>query len=586
MLNTFALRPYQTEGYAAVMAALGLDGQPRTHDSIVLRAECGYGKTAVAAAVIDAAWKQGRRCAFLSHTTVLLFQTSDAFNRFGLDHALYHGTHRKSYQDHPVLLTTPQTAAHGLPDSMNPPDLLVIDECHFEFKVSLALIKATREKGGIVLGLSATPTTEGMDAHYQTVIEPMTFMEMVNAKPPMLCKPEIWHTRASIDMSEKKVVAGEWTDGDVDDATTAEVIGDAVSQWETLRDRYAHGQAFPTIVNGRRVDTCERIATFFRDKGYEFSVISSRDPNTRDGYERRQRLFDQLAKGEIDGLISPKVLGVGFDCPPTRCVILANPYRSKGAALRGMHQFIGRGARVDASKRNFVVLDMAENMIRHYAAWWKLLNAGHSDLSNITSKKGKGDSEPAPVKACESCGKLNAIHAKSCKECGAPFPDVEEKPTFGEGELEQFAELDIRAISPAEMLANIGAYYWAIFGPHGHQVRNPKSKYTYNETAFIRRCRAAQKDLQTEFYGPYDHMEWGLIKARKPCNPTIHAMLQERYENWKAKQAPLEYPSNGNGRNGGAPRATNGLRILDAAARDRKARQRTTSAPRTPRLGR
>ena len=174
------------------------------------------------------------------------------------------------------MITTPQTAVRSLPYAWRP-DLLIIDEAHIVFdKAATPIVDAVRAQGGKVIGLTATPTREGMDRLYERILQPGSFEEMV--EQGLLCKPRLFHT-VQIDMAGCKTDrTGEWRDRDVERRTDAKLIGDIGDAWVRKRQDL-YGGAVPTIINARTVKACENIADQLNARGFNFHVISSHEPD-------------------------------------------------------------------------------------------------------------------------------------------------------------------------------------------------------------------------------------------------------------------------------------------------------------------
>jgi DNA repair protein RadD len=105
-------------------------------------------------------------------------------------------------------------------------------------------------------------------------------------------------------------------------------------------------------------------------------------------------------------LCNVNVLTTGFDCPRIDCIALLRPTASPGL----LYQEIGRGFRLHPGKANCLVLDYADNIVRH----------GPVDCIKAGDRpKGTGE---APAKQCPACRSI--IHAgyTTCPDCGHEFP--------------------------------------------------------------------------------------------------------------------------------------------------------------------
>lgn len=491
----------------------------------VLRAECGWGKTAGGAFIMDwASDTLGWNCLWLNHLQVLLHQSSAAFDAYGLTHELWHGRRRSAFRGGKVLLSTPQTCARSMPENWKP-DLLVVDECHIKFDAAAEIAMDVKARGGVVLGLSATPTAEGMDAIYDRIIEPMTYVGMCDEG--LLCRAKLYHT-TPIDMTDAPVSAGEWKAKDVDARTSAHIIGDIISNAEKLWERHWSGPV-PTIGSCRLVDTCERMAAAFEKAGHKAAVVSSRDPDNKETFLLRRKLFKDLAHGSINVVFSPKVLAIGFDCPPVRMVIGANPYRNPQAAIRQMHQFYLRGSRIHPGKDFFCILDASGNLSRHAPSWFDFCQNGHDDLANAKqpSKGGK-----PTLKDCPECGAYNSPSARKCRECGHEFPPPVAKAKKVDGEMREFK-------APSELpddtlLINIERHFYPIYGPWGFVARSGK---TFDRERLRKMCLANFRKIKGRWPQGCESVVNAIGERRNvpPAIPAVSALINQMRSDWIKK---------------------------------------------------
>ena len=133
----------------------------------------------------------------------------------------------------------------------------------------------------------------------------------------------------------------------------------------------------------------------------------------------RDLLLRRFKREQVDGnlfgdplppikfLVNVNVLTTGFDAPNVDCVVLLRPTASPGL----FYQMTGRGFRLHESKKDCLVLDYGNNILRH----------GPVDTIHVKEKNGKSGGD-APAKECPKCH--NIVHAAVavCSECGHEFP--------------------------------------------------------------------------------------------------------------------------------------------------------------------
>lgn len=110
-------------------------------------------------------------------------------------------------------------------------------------------------------------------------------------------------------------------------------------------------------------------------------------------------------------LCNVNVLTTGFDAPRIDCIAMLRPTMSPGL----YYQCLGRGFRLAPGKTNCLILDFADNVLRH----------GPVDCIQVGSRgKGTGD---APMKICPQCNSIIFAGFGTCPDCGYLFPKSEAK---------------------------------------------------------------------------------------------------------------------------------------------------------------
>jgi superfamily II DNA or RNA helicase len=144
-----ALRSDQTAVVADLVAAM------REHQSVLVRAPCGWGKTVLASHMALGASRKRRKVIFAVHRKELLRQTAKTFDRFGIRYGYLAGGYGMDpFCD--VHIATAQTLANRRRHLKC--DLFVPDEAHlWGSGVRLEIIKEARGHGAKIVPLTATP---------------------------------------------------------------------------------------------------------------------------------------------------------------------------------------------------------------------------------------------------------------------------------------------------------------------------------------------------------------------------------------------------------------------------------------------
>ena len=405
------LYDYQAEAFDRLRANLRA-GVARQ----VLCLPTGGGKTHVAAALLAGALEKGRRAVFLADLQTLVDQASQRLTELGIRHGVAMGAHTHG-RNEPIQVCSAQTVERrGWFPNL---DLLIVDEAHIMRRGTTDFMTATNIP---TIGLTATPFSRGMGKVYQTIVNVRTTDQLI--ADGRLTPLKIW-VGTPIDMTGAKVVAGEWSDAEVE-SRALPIVGDVVGDWARHVYREFGGPVRTAVFSGS-VRHGEELIQAWAEIGYQFEQISYRD---RDREERRAKIR-RLERNEIHGLVSVQALGRGFDVPEIMCVVDARPNRK---SVIDVIQKQGRGMRAAPGKTHALLLDHARNFVRHAAAIESYWSAGwHSLDDGRKSPAGKRKPREDPTRECVGCGFIMPAAAEACPACGRerPRPPPREEKVAG-----------------------------------------------------------------------------------------------------------------------------------------------------------
>ena len=339
-MNAADLRPYQLDAVNALRQGFA-DGKRAQ----ILVAPTGSGKTEIGAHLIALAQAKGTFSAFVVDRVVLVNQTSARFDRYGIEHGCVQSGHWRYRPNEIVQICSAQTLEkRGFFPGCK---FLIVDEAHTMRKQTTELIKNRTDIK--VIGLTATPFTKGLSEVYDNVVNATTTKQL--QADGFLSPVKVYAAKAA-DMAGAKVIAGEWSDKEVE-TRGLKIIGDIFQEWVD-KTALHFGGPVKTIVFSATVDHGSEICKQFQAAGFNFQQISYKDSND----DRRKELIDEFSRPDssIMGLVSCEVLAKGFDVPDVLCGIAARPYRK---SLSSHIQQFGRVMRIAPGKEFALWLCMA-----------------------------------------------------------------------------------------------------------------------------------------------------------------------------------------------------------------------------------
>jgi len=411
------LRDYQQDILDKLRAAF-IEG----HQSVVLVAPTGAGKTEMAMALLRATADHGNRGAMVLDRVVLCNQTSARLDSYGIDHGVLQAGHWRFRPDRAVQVCSAQTLERrGHFPSLK---LLIVDECHNTRKQTVEFIK--NNPGVRVVGLTATPFTKGLGKIYSTVVSAISTSELVESG--MLVPLRVFIAR-EIDMAGATKLAGEWSASEAEERGI-KITGDVVSEW-VKKTHEVFGGPRKTVVFAAGVKHAADLAQKFSEAGYNFVSLSYKDDD-----DFKAEAIREFSKPDssILGLIATDILTKGFDVPDVMIGISARPFSK---SLASHIQQMGRVMRKHPSKEFALWLDHSGNYLRFAEDWDDIYLNGVSELDETKEKPRREPTQKEKEAAkCPRCKAFWPGRADACACCGfirSPRGNVTETP----GELRE-----------------------------------------------------------------------------------------------------------------------------------------------------
>lgn len=391
---------------------------------IMLYAPTGAGKTEMAIALMQASYEKEKRSAMILDRIVLCNQTSARLQKYDLDHGVMQAGHWRYRPYERIQVCSAQTLEkRGTFPGLN---LLIIDEAHCTRRATVEFIRNNPEV--VVIGLSASPFTEGLSATYdKTVVSVATTSELVTWGN--LVPLRVFIAR-EVDMSGKKPQGGEWTVGDASEEGM-KITGDVVSEWRSKCFEIFGGPK-KTIVFCASVAHGADLARQFAEAGFNFVQISYEDT---DEFKAEAVKDFSRPDTEIHGLIACDILTKGFDVPDVMVGVSVRPFKK---SFSSHVQQMGRVMRPCPGKEFALWLDHSGNYLRFAEDWDALYHEGIKELKDGREKPKaeKTDKEKERAK-CPKCQALWVGRGRTCSNCGFTRPfhsEIEEVA----GEMEEY----------------------------------------------------------------------------------------------------------------------------------------------------
>ena len=398
------MKELHLRGYQESILGKLRDGFIAGHNSQILYAPTGAGKTICAIDLLRATMEKGNRSAMVLDRRVLVEQTSARLDEYGIDHGVLMSGHWRYEPSKPIQICSAQTlekrgAFPGL-------KLLIVDEAHTTRKQTIDFIRGSF--GVKVVGLTATPFTKGLGNIYTNVATATTTHDLVESGA--LAPLRVFISK-EIDMTGAKKVAGEWSQKDATERGI-KITGDVVAEW-VKKTHEVFGGPRKTIVFCAGVAHGADLTQKFADVGYNFINLSYRDDD-----EFKKDAISEFSKPDssIHGLIATDILTKGFDVPDAMIGISARPFTK---SLSSHIQQMGRVMRSHPGKDFALWLDFSGNYLRFRDRWDDVYTNGVSVLDDDAERPQREPTQrEKEASKCPCCGYLWPGNSDVCPSCG------------------------------------------------------------------------------------------------------------------------------------------------------------------------
>ena len=399
-MENILLRPYQQKFIDDVRNEF-----LQNHKRVVGVAPCGAGKTIMTGWMIREVASRGKSAIFFVHRHELIKQTSETFDRLGIEHGIISAGFKDQF-DLPVQIASVQTLARRL-KKVSAPDFLICDECHHILANTYKKI-LNAYPDAYLLGVTATPQRMGgitLCDVFSAMVKGPTVEELI--KLGNLTDFRYFASATKLDLKGVKVKFGEYVNSDL-----AKVMSDNRIIGGIVDNYLKHANGKSAICYCVNVNHSIKVADSFKAAGISAAHVDGETPS-----KIREQIVEDFRLGKIKILCNAELFSEGFDVPNMQAVILARPTKS----LTLFIQQAMRPMRPDPNDPNKVaiIIDHVQNYLRH-----GLPNEKHN--WSLKTNKPK-ENCTAPVKECPKCGLVVSFGTYTCPECGHQFVTEEDK---------------------------------------------------------------------------------------------------------------------------------------------------------------
>jgi ATP-dependent helicase IRC3 len=344
---SFALRPYQEEAIAAVLAA-----EDRGKRRVVVVLPTGAGKTVIFASLVKVL---RRPTLVLAHRSELLDQARDKLQRtLGRPVAIERADEHAA-PDAPVVVASLRSLHHQRLQRLLASrafGLIIYDECHHapadDNRRILADLGCFQPGfSGLLVGFTATTgrgDRRGLDEVFDEIVYTRSLPAMI--RDGFLVRLRGLRITTGEDLRGLTPRPGDFDTTELEEAVDVRGRNALVARsiQELCRDRV-------TLVFCVTVQHARNLCDALNRVGVPTGLIHGELPPAE-----RATVLAGLADGSLRAVTNVGVLTEGFDEPRVSCVAMARPTRSESLYA----QCVGRGTRLHPGKEDCLVLDFVD----------------------------------------------------------------------------------------------------------------------------------------------------------------------------------------------------------------------------------
>jgi len=349
------------------------------HYNLLYQLPTGGGKTVIFSEIARRfILATGKKVLILTHRLELCAQTSKMLDEFNVHNKVINSSVKELPvpNDYMCFVAMVETLNNRLRDKILNLDnvgLMIVDEAHYN---SFGKLLTYYEKG-VLLGVTATPLSSNIKIRMRDTYDELIVGESISSliQSGFLAKATTWHYPVGL-TSLKVGMSGDYTVSSSERLYNSHVMQDKLLS--AYREKSAGKK---TLIFNNGIATSQYVYATFQDAGYDIRHLD----HTHSGTERRE-ILDWFRNKPDAILTSVSILTTGFDEPTVESIILNRATKS----LTLYFQMIGRGSRILPDKKEFMVIDLGNNLNRFGlwdsgVDWQSIFNNPEYYLSGILS---------------------------------------------------------------------------------------------------------------------------------------------------------------------------------------------------------
>lgn len=371
----------------------------RKHDHVIGCAATGFGKGVTLAEIARRSILKGNVICISCHRVEIFQQLFSNLLAFGVTPGIIAAGH-KTQTGHQCYLSMVETFCRrmnkGLIDKLNI-NFFVLDEVHLGNYYKM--VQGVR--GGVkILGLTATPKSTGkpeLKEYFDDIVCGISISELISIGR---LTPGITYS-IKHDFSKVKRKGN-----DFDDRELMKEFSKPKLRKGAVEKYLEHAKGRQAICYNVNVEQSLDIVRQFHDVGVRAGHV---DGNSSE--ENRNGIFNLYRDGKLDIISNVGVATTGTDLPMTECII----QNFATMSLVKHVQTLGRGARAKEGKKDFIIIDMGRNWIRHdkYGTDIDWVDIFHNPPKAVTREPKKKTN-----RECDTCGGVIKFTLRVCPYCG------------------------------------------------------------------------------------------------------------------------------------------------------------------------